>query len=110
MKRTEERQLGAWSCHIFGHERIERIPKFFLRASKMIFKSFHFLCHFISLPAPGSAYIFPAVSLFPVRQNLIVLLSICQFNKLFYDLDSNNGAFVKKSRRAGGGEEGGGMR
>lgn len=26
----------------------------------------------------------------------MVLLSVCQFNELFYDLDPNNGAFVEK--------------
>lgn len=31
--------------------------------------------------------------MFPVRQSFTILLGVCQFSQLFYDLHPNNGAF-----------------
>lgn len=82
----------------------------FSRASKVIFKSFHFLCHFtgVSLPILKSDDIFPAVSLFLVRHSLMVLLSACQFNELFCYLDPIMGLLWRKTGQVGrreGGKE-----
>lgn len=43
--------------------------------------------------------------MFPVRKSLIVLLSICQFNELFYGLDPNNSVFFEEKSTASRKEE-----
>lgn len=54
----------------------------FSRASKVIFKSPYFLCHFtgVSRPTLRSGYIFPAVSVSSEAESHCSFLSVCQFN------------------------------
>lgn len=52
----------------------------------------------LSLPAPRSASVSCWVSV-PRVAHFLCSLSVLELNELFYDLNSNNGAFVEEGKR-----------